>query len=68
MHFTANILRGGTLGREMKLKPGSHAFVKVAAEDHLRVNITTCEFGNAAGHPKLANEQPVLFAGITWTV
>ena len=61
--FTAHMLRGASLGKEMKLKPGSHAFVKVAGEDHIRMNLMACEFGEASGHPKLANEQPVLYAG-----
>ena len=62
--FTAHMLRGASLGKEMKLKPGSHAFVKLADEDCIRVNVMACEFGEASGHPKLANEQPVLYAGV----
>jgi len=62
-HFRANKLFKGVLGSTMKLKAGSHAFVKVAGEDHIRVNVLTCEFGEACGHPSLACEQPVLYAG-----
>lgn len=55
--------RGNILGDKAVLTPGSHAFVKVLTEPFLRVSPNAHTFGRAAGHPQLANEQPVLYAG-----
>jgi hypothetical protein len=55
--------RGNILGDKAVLAPGSHAFVKVLTEPFLRVSPNAHKFGKAAGHPQLANEQPVLYAG-----
>merc|ERR1712054_620198 len=38
-------------------------FAKVAHEKCLRICIVPCEFGDAAGHPNLATEHGVLYAG-----
>jgi hypothetical protein len=51
------------LGRDMKIKPGTHAFVKMAGESSLRVSRLTCAFGEAMGHPQMSGEQPVEAAG-----
>jgi len=32
-------------------------------EPFLRLNPTPCDFGGAHGHPQLASEMPVLYAG-----
>jgi len=61
--FKANMLRPKGMGKPVHLKPGSHPFVKIAGEDFLRVGLMSAEFGSASGHPQLAAEQPVLFAG-----
>jgi hypothetical protein len=55
--------RGNILGDKAVLTPGSHAFVKVLTEPFLRVSPNSHKFGKASGHPQLANEQPVLYAG-----
>jgi len=47
------------LGRDMKIKPGTHAFVKMPGESSLRVSRLTCAFGEAMGHPQMSGEQPV---------
>ena len=51
------------LGRDMKIKPGTHAFVKMAGESSLRVSRLACAFGEAMGHPQMSGEQPVEAAG-----
>ena len=51
------------LGRDMKIKPGTHAFVKMPGESSLRVSTLTCAFGEAMGHPQMSGEQPVEAAG-----
>ena len=52
------------LGREIALKPGSHAFVMVLGDSYLRISLMACEvFGSACGHPQLGDESPVMFAG-----
>jgi len=56
--------KNGELGNDMQIKPGSHAFVKAnGREPFLRLNLLSCEFGHACGHPQLACEEPILFAG-----
>jgi len=54
---------GNTLGKEGVLAYGAHAFVKVLSEPFLRVGPHACSFGQASGHPLLASEEPVLYAG-----
>mmetsp|Transcript_4364 Transcript_4364/g.11313 ORF Transcript_4364/g.11313 Transcript_4364/m.11313 type:complete len:265 (-) Transcript_4364:77-871(-) len=49
--------------RGVSLAEGSHAFVVVPGERRLRVSPHTADFGTASGHPHLANERPVIFAG-----
>ena len=51
------------LGREKKISCGSHAFVLMPGESGLRVAIMAYPFGEAAGHPGLGQEEPVVFAG-----
>jgi len=56
--------QGGELGEPLSaLVPGSHAFVKVLHEPFLRVSPAASDFCRAGGHPQLANEAPVLYAG-----
>jgi hypothetical protein len=56
--------RGRSLGEDLvQLMPGSHAFVKVHNEPFLRVSPHGTKFGAASGHPQLADEKPVLYAG-----
>ena len=62
-HFTASLFTKKGLGKERKLTRGSHAFVKVEGESHLRVSLMSFEFGKACGHPQLARELPVMYAG-----
>lgn len=52
-----------TVRENVTLTPGSHAFVAVPGESRLRVFSRTAPFGSAGGHPQLAKEAPVLFAG-----
>lgn len=47
----------------VRLRPGSHAFVVMANEPYLRVNLMASEFGTACGHPVLAAERSTLYAG-----
>ena len=47
----------------IRIRPGSHAFVRVVGEPYLRVGLFAATFGEACGHRQLANEQPVLYAG-----
>jgi hypothetical protein len=62
--FEARALTSGNaLGKEKNIKPGSHAFVAMEGEPFIRVSVMAAEFGAAAGHPQLANEKPVLYAG-----
>lgn len=49
--------------KDAPLKPGSHAFVLVPGERRLRISTHAAHFGNVAGHPQLATEASVLFAG-----
>ena len=53
---------------DVKLKVGSHVFVKVPGERHLRVALGACPFGHGLGHRQLAKEQPVLYAGACTTI
>merc|ERR1712196_236337 len=56
--------KDGALGRNMRLKPGVHAFVK-AGDPFLRVSLHTDEFGYVSGHPHLVDrsETNVMYAG-----
>jgi len=64
VHFAARLLkRGLVFGKSMVLKAGSHAFVQVMNESFMRVALPSHEFGDAPGHPHLATEQEVLYAG-----
>ena len=52
------------LGRDVKIKPGTHAFVKMPGESSLRLSLLPFEqFGAAMGHPLMSGEQPVEAAG-----
>jgi hypothetical protein len=56
--------RGRSLGEDLvQLIPGSHAFVKMHNEAFLRLSPVGTQFGTASGHPQLADEKPVLYAG-----
>ena len=64
----AHILRSSGIGRAMTIKPGTHAFVALQQDTidkkpFFRVTLMSFPFGSSCGHPKLANEQDVLFAG-----
>ena len=61
--FNARLLRSTGIGKDVLMKIGSHAFVRCYNEDFLRVTIVATEWNQACGHPWLANETPVLFAG-----
>ena len=61
--FSARVLKRTGLGKEARIKTGSHPFVMLDGEDFLRVGIIKSTFGGASGHPKLGNGQPVLYAG-----
>lgn len=52
-----------TLRRNVALASGSHAFVLVPGERHLRLSMVAAHFGSACGHAQLAAEGRVLFAG-----
>jgi len=54
----------GALGEPVgQLSVGSHAFVKALGEPFLRVSPVSFPFGGAGGHPMLASEEAVLYAG-----
>ena len=57
------LLTSKGLGREVSIKPGSHAFVLLPGESGLRVAIMAYPFGEVVGHPNLSREEPVVFAG-----
>jgi len=61
--YTAVLMRDGTSMRATEITPGSHAFVKAPGEQHLRVALKGTKFGEAAGHPNLASEGDVQYAG-----
>lgn len=46
-----------------QLRPGAHPFVRCVGERFLRVGTASAPFGQASGHPLLAGEGPVLYAG-----
>jgi len=62
-NFNARYLRRDGLGKEVTLRPRSHAFVQMAGEPFLRVAIQGCAFGQVEGHTYLSDERPVLYAG-----
>ena len=62
--FASRMLKRTGLGKETRIKTGSHPFVVLDGEDFLRVGIIKSAFGEAKGHPMLANEQPALYAGV----
>ena len=64
----AHILSSSGIGRAMTIKPGTHAFVALQQDTFdkkpfFRVTLMSFAFGSSCGHPNLANEQDVLFAG-----
>jgi hypothetical protein len=64
----AHILHSSGIGRAMTIKPGTHAFVALQQDTFdkkpfFRVTLMSFAFGSSCGHPNLANEQDVLFAG-----
>ena len=61
--LNARALGGTGLGAANPITAGSHPFVKLAGEGFLRVGRTAFAFGEACGHPTLAKETPVLYAG-----
>jgi len=62
--FASRMLKRTGLDKEMRIKTGSHPFVVLDGEDFLRVGIIKSAFGEAKGHPMLANKQPALYAGV----
>ena len=53
----------GRLEPSQVLRTGSHAFVRCDHERGVRVVRQAMPFGDAQGHQRLADEQPVLYAG-----
>lgn len=53
----------GVLGQDRVIKQGSHSFVKIPEEPHLRVSTMAMAFGSCPGHPMLASESTVQYAG-----
>jgi len=63
---SANILRASSLGKPVTIKEGTHSFVALQRDGEspsLRLTLMAFPFGHSCGHPLLANEQDVLFAG-----
>lgn len=52
-----------TVRTDIRMTPGSHAFVVVPGERQLRMSPRHAAFGRASGHAQLACEGRVLFAG-----
>jgi len=61
--YTATLMRNGVRCRPAELNAESYAFVKLREEPHLRVALMSAKFGEAAGHPHLAAEAAVAYAG-----
>jgi hypothetical protein len=57
------LLRSSGLGKDAVIKPGTHAFVRCFNENFLRLCLLATAWSEACGHPALANETPVLYAG-----
>jgi len=62
-NFTAKLLRNTGLAQQRVIKAGTHPFVALKGEPYVRVGIVAHEFGAASGHPLLASEANVLYAG-----
>ena len=54
----------GVIGKEKVIREGSHSFVKVPGEAYLRVSSMAKTFGSCPGHPMLASESQVQYAGV----
>ena len=54
----------GVIGKEKVIREGSHSFVKIPGEAHLRVSSMAKTFGSCPGHPMLASESQVQYAGV----
>jgi hypothetical protein len=64
MHYLGRALSTkGVIAKEKVIREGSHAFVKVPGEAHLRVSSIAMAFGSCPGHPMLASECQVQYAG-----
>ena len=62
------MLRSSGIGRKMAIKEGTHAFVvlghdEIDGKPFFRRTLMAFAFGMACDHPKLANDQDVIFAG-----
>ena len=58
----ARMLTKSGRGKDIVLKPGSHAFVVVLGDSYIPL-MAYDAFGSACGHPQLGCESPVMFAG-----
>ena len=66
IHYSGRALSTkGVIGREKVIREGSHSFVKVPGEAYLRVSSMAKTFGSCPGHPMLASESQVQYAGVT---
>ena len=61
--FDSQLLRASGLRKTTLMKVGTHAFVKCYGEDFLRATLLATPWTKGCGHPSLANETPVLYAG-----
>lgn len=62
-HFDSQLLRASGLGKTTLMKVGTHAFVKCYGEDFLRATLLATPWTKGCGHPALAKETPILYAG-----
>ena len=66
IHYSGRALSTkGVIGKEKVIREGSHSFVKVPGEAYLRVSSMAMAFGSCPGHPMLASESQVQYAGVT---
>ena len=65
MHYLGRTLSTkGVIGKEKVIREGSHSFVKIPGEAYLRVSSMAKTFGSCPGHPMLASECQVRYAGV----
>merc|ERR1712166_203096 len=64
VHYSGRALSTkGVIAKEKVIREGSHSFVKVPGEAHLRVSSMAKTFGSCPGRPMLASESQVQYAG-----